>query len=618
MSNDIFPYAYIPDPDKGNPIANGYIYIGEPDKDPENFPITVQGRQEDGTLVSLTQPIRTNAGGVPTYNGSNIVLVVSKELFSIKILNSFLSQEYYQAQVEGQVSPTTTVKVFDTVADMVADTSLFLGQKVRTLGYYAVGDGGGNDYDVVAEGTGTDDGRNYIDLSGVNLQAQALFTTSLNNVNQGGAKGNGVTNNNTIFLTATERQKNYIPSGDFLVTQIEQSEPFRLSGINPDSRLYNDVADKCVIDATDDGTNRNTDVTINNLITSQEGIGFTNNNFPAIKLGGTDNSYVVANKLDSVQYGISVKYGASTLGPYSGDPATEDQPKRAPRTNVVALNTLKEVRSMGVETFGAWKTRIIGNAIDNQDVTGGSHSYRFTGFPGIPCSYNIAQGNIGGDTLTGVSIQSAVHCNDLSGFVINNVDQGIQQTDNTSYPSYFSKLNRIGAIIDKADYGAFLSGPQHSEYNLIINETSNKPFFVINSTYGENKCCFFNVIARDANISSGAAIQIQTDNNIGKFIIDDSGVSGIRIDGDYNIIDVVVEDINGTSLTVTGNNNICRLISSNNAGTLDVNLSGDKNTITTNGSKNVTITGDKNIIMGHSGTLTDAGTNSNTTLLIVG
>jgi hypothetical protein len=49
--------------------------------------------------------------------------------------------------VDGQVY------TYETVADMVADEGLTVGAKVRTLGYWSTGDGGGNDYEIVAAGT---------------------------------------------------------------------------------------------------------------------------------------------------------------------------------------------------------------------------------------------------------------------------------------------------------------------------------------------------------------------------------------------------------------------------------------------------------------------------------
>jgi hypothetical protein len=64
---------------------------------------------------------------------------------------------------------------FDSVADMQAASQLEVGQKVRTLGYYEPGDGGGNDYEIVAAGTGTGDGGSIIHLDDGVHQARGLF-----------------------------------------------------------------------------------------------------------------------------------------------------------------------------------------------------------------------------------------------------------------------------------------------------------------------------------------------------------------------------------------------------------------------------------------------------------
>lgn len=77
---------------------------------------------------------------------------------------------------------------FDSVSDMQASRLVTPGVRVRTLGYYTPGDGGGNDYEIVAAGTGTDDGGSFIDLSGSGLQARGLHGKVLN-VKQYGAAG---------------------------------------------------------------------------------------------------------------------------------------------------------------------------------------------------------------------------------------------------------------------------------------------------------------------------------------------------------------------------------------------------------------------------------------------
>lgn len=91
---------------------------------------------------------------------------------------------------------------FDTVVDMKAATFLKVGDKVRTLGYYSAGDGGGNDYEIVAAGTGTDNGGSFIDLTGVSGQAKGLFIYGSVNVEQFGAVGDGVTDDTAAIRRA--------------------------------------------------------------------------------------------------------------------------------------------------------------------------------------------------------------------------------------------------------------------------------------------------------------------------------------------------------------------------------------------------------------------------------
>lgn len=92
---------------------------------------------------------------------------------------------------------TNSIVIFETVADMVASTTLSVGDHVRTLGYFSIGDGGSNDYDIVAAGTGVDDGGVYIDLN--SHQALGLFPNEIYDAAQFGAKGDDSTDNKTVF-----------------------------------------------------------------------------------------------------------------------------------------------------------------------------------------------------------------------------------------------------------------------------------------------------------------------------------------------------------------------------------------------------------------------------------
>jgi len=87
---------YFPLSDKGKPISNGYIYVGNADTDPEipGNQKQISVLQEDNSIVPVAQPLRTSAGGVPVYSGSPVTILVDGE-YSLKVNDSTGSQVYY-------------------------------------------------------------------------------------------------------------------------------------------------------------------------------------------------------------------------------------------------------------------------------------------------------------------------------------------------------------------------------------------------------------------------------------------------------------------------------------------------------------------------------------------
>lgn len=86
---------YYPSPTTNAPIDFGYIYVGEPDLDPA-IPAnqkTLSVLQEDGNIVPVAQPVRTNAFGIPEYNGSVATLVVDGP-YSLRVNNRLGVKEY--------------------------------------------------------------------------------------------------------------------------------------------------------------------------------------------------------------------------------------------------------------------------------------------------------------------------------------------------------------------------------------------------------------------------------------------------------------------------------------------------------------------------------------------
>lgn len=135
------PYMYVADPVRGRPIAGAKIFVGMPDRDPAipSNQLAISAVQEDGSIVAVSQPVRTSAGGIPILNGSPIQLVVSGE-HSIKILDSSNAQVYYYpSQVDG-MRPTTiintvTVPLTTGLPDRFVNNTLF-ATNISFISYY--------------------------------------------------------------------------------------------------------------------------------------------------------------------------------------------------------------------------------------------------------------------------------------------------------------------------------------------------------------------------------------------------------------------------------------------------------------------------------------------------
>lgn len=161
--------TYFPSKEVGRPLFNGYIYVGEPDTDPL-IPAnqkTVTLKLENGSTVVASQPLRTNAGGVVTYNGDYAVMTTDGD-FSLLAQNRNQAQEYYipnntglfpidQADITGMVSKT--------VADMTDASGVILtsgdtidaarmaviantGALLETSEYYSGTGVGGAEYEI--------------------------------------------------------------------------------------------------------------------------------------------------------------------------------------------------------------------------------------------------------------------------------------------------------------------------------------------------------------------------------------------------------------------------------------------------------------------------------------
>ncbi|HHZ69569.1 MAG TPA: hypothetical protein EYN67_17820 [Flavobacteriales bacterium] len=95
------PIFYVPDPDKGKPLDGFQAFFGIVGRDPlvEDNRKIVYALQEDGSAISLDQPVIGSAGGIPVHNNSPVGLAVNGS-YSLKILDNQGVQKYYMPKVE--------------------------------------------------------------------------------------------------------------------------------------------------------------------------------------------------------------------------------------------------------------------------------------------------------------------------------------------------------------------------------------------------------------------------------------------------------------------------------------------------------------------------------------
>ena len=230
MANSIvrLPYQYFGDPNKGRPIFSAQIYIGEPDLNPGDIPLnqkTVTARQEDGTEVTIVQPITTGSGGYPEDDSGNIIELLVDGAYSILVNDRFGDQEYYSSNVEAGAPVTfddNPVFCRDTLATAIADLSLLVGYCVETTGYTTANDGGGANYIVVAGGTGTDDGGSYIDMDNGN-QLQLLLNREIISAGVFGVTMDNVTDDTDAWKSLANFV-NTFNAGGFDFTESSQAE----------------------------------------------------------------------------------------------------------------------------------------------------------------------------------------------------------------------------------------------------------------------------------------------------------------------------------------------------------------------------------------------------------
>lgn len=89
------PHLYIGDA-AGRPLDYGRVYFGEPDKDPEFYPIDIY--YDEALTIAAVQPVRTK-GGFMDANGDMVEIYANEIVYSVKVLDNYGVQVFYKARM---------------------------------------------------------------------------------------------------------------------------------------------------------------------------------------------------------------------------------------------------------------------------------------------------------------------------------------------------------------------------------------------------------------------------------------------------------------------------------------------------------------------------------------
>lgn len=204
------PYPVFPDVD-GQPVEDGFIYIGTAGLNPEASPITAYW--DAALTIPAAQPVRT-LGGFPSNSGTPGRLYVNADDYSILVRNKNGSLIYSSLNATDRIPASIiTGLVFKSVDNYTTLRSNFVaglyvaGDVVTVTDPYIAGQ-------FVVEAGSTDDGGTYISDGGA-LTARRIYTGPLN-VQWFGAEPDTGTDQSAAFNAALATQESvFVPDGRY-------------------------------------------------------------------------------------------------------------------------------------------------------------------------------------------------------------------------------------------------------------------------------------------------------------------------------------------------------------------------------------------------------------------
>jgi hypothetical protein len=241
---------------KGEPLENGFIYIGEVNLNPETNPVLTFWDEE--RQIPAAQPIRTLAG-YASQNGSPGQIYTEELDVSITVRNKksvlvFSDLDSNQAARLVLVDAST----LSSIASMtvLAKANLTDGLNVDVSGYYTQGDGGGGAFYWNESSTTTENGGTVFEADeGGTGRWLRIFDGSVT-VKWFGALGDGIQDDTSFIQGAldyaavvvaagsvVDQATNavYVPAGTYLTTGVTIDEGVMLTGAGQQISMFTTV-----------------------------------------------------------------------------------------------------------------------------------------------------------------------------------------------------------------------------------------------------------------------------------------------------------------------------------------------------------------------------------------
>ena len=178
----------------GHALENGYIYIGAANSNPETSPVSVYF--DDALTIPAPNPVRT-INGYPSRQGTPAQIFTASNC-SITVKDKQKNLIFNAALVYAANSLAVNVATIADLKNIVGMSN----QKVSTLGYYSIGDGGANNFYYNSSSVDTDNGGTIIKPSSISGAGRWLAVNpDVCNIKQFGAKYDG-SSNDTSYVTA--------------------------------------------------------------------------------------------------------------------------------------------------------------------------------------------------------------------------------------------------------------------------------------------------------------------------------------------------------------------------------------------------------------------------------